>query len=125
MSRTIAIVIITDDDEEVTHQLPAKNEVCDRCAGYGHHTNPSIDGNGITASEWAEWDYEDRESYMNGEYDVTCEECHGNRVVQVVDEDQCSEEQKNLFQQWAEQESERYASDAADRAYQRMECGGW
>jgi RecJ-like exonuclease len=125
VSRTIAIVIVTDADEEVTHQLPAKNEVCDRCEGYGHHTNPNIDGNGITQSEWAEWDYEERESYMNGEYDVTCEECHGNKVVQVVDEDQCSEEQKNLFQQWAEQESERYASDAADRAYQRMECGGW
>lgn len=123
MSRTIAIIVLTDDEEEVTHELPAKNEVCDRCEGYGHHTNPNIDGNGITQSEWAEWDIEDRESYLSGEYDVSCEECHGNKVTQVVDEELCSPEQLQILQQWAEQEGERYASDAADRRYQRMECG--
>ena len=128
MSQTIAIVIYNDDDEEVEHQLPAKNEVCDRCEGYGTHTNPNIDGNGITQSEMSEILYEDPgflDAYISGVYDVTCEECHGNKVVQVVDEDLCSTEQKDLFQQWAEQEGARYTADAADRAYQRMESGDY
>lgn len=63
----------------------SKYQVCPRCEGEGTHTNPSIDGNGITSSEWAEWDEEDREMYMTGGYDVQCELCKGQRVVTVTD----------------------------------------
>ncbi len=68
-------------------ELPTRWEVCDRCHGEGKHTNPSIDGNGITSSEWQEMCYEDEdfaENYFNGAYDVVCEKCDGKRVMKVV-----------------------------------------
>jgi RecJ-like exonuclease len=123
MKHTITITLYDEDDEEVQHELPAVNEVCNRCQGYGSHTNPNIDGNGITQSEWAEWGQDEKEAYLNGEYDVSCEECHGNKVVQVVDQEACTPAQKKLFEEWEELENERASLDAADRAYARMECG--
>lgn len=67
-------------------EVSAKYEVCDLCHGKGSHSL-AVDGHGITSSEWEqEWDEESRESYMRGEYDQTCEECSGARVVPVVDE---------------------------------------
>jgi len=123
MKHTITITLFDEDGEEVQHELPATNEVCNRCQGFGTHTNPNIDGNGITQSEWEEWDRDDRESYLNGEYDVSCEECHGNKVVRVVDQDVCSLEQKKLFEKWEELENERAALDDEDRAYYLMESG--
>lgn len=120
--RTITITVYDDNDDEVEHELPATNEVCDRCDGHGTHTNPSIDGNGITASEWAEWDTDERDAYMNGEYDVTCEKCHGNNVVLVPDTSAMSDEQRKIFSQWKKQESERRASDAEWSKEQEMEA---
>ncbi len=76
-----------DEGEECEGELPARFEVCHRCEGRGNHVNPSIDGNGITSSERAEWDEDDRETYLAGGYDVTCEACAGRNVVLVVDED--------------------------------------
>lgn len=60
-------------------------KVCTRCRGTGTHTNPAIDGNGITASEMDEIDNDDpdfRDNYMNGMYDVVCELCGGKRVIE-------------------------------------------
>ena len=50
-----SITVFADgvDGAELELALPAKFEVCHRCQGTGTHTNPSIDGNGITASEIA------------------------------------------------------------------------
>jgi hypothetical protein len=75
----------TEEGDEVEIFLPTKKEVCGRCHGEGKHVNPSIDGNGITGEEWSEWGDEERETYMSGGYDVTCEECDGANVVTVVD----------------------------------------
>lgn len=120
--RTITITIYDENDNEVEHDLPATNEVCNRCDGHGTHTNPSIDGNGITASEWSEWDSDERDSYMNGDYDVTCERCHGNNVILVPDPSIMSEEQRQVLSQWEKQESERRASDAEWSREQEMEA---
>lgn len=90
-----------DDGEDyatVTLLLPGKNEVCGECQGDGRHTNRNIDGNGITQSEWNEWDYEDRETYMSGGYDVTCTECHGNKISFQLDYDACSDVVKEHMQ---------------------------
>lgn len=70
----ITITIEDADGFDVEHELPTKFEVCDGCRGKGTHVNRNIDGNGITAGEWAEWDEDDRETYMSGGYDVTCED---------------------------------------------------
>jgi RecB family endonuclease NucS len=110
----------TDEGEEI--ELPAKYEVCSRCEGEGAHTNPNIDGNGITASEWEEdWDEESRENYMNGVYDVTCVECDGRRVVAVLDREAADPE---LVKQYdAYQES--LARSRAEERYERRLCGDY
>lgn len=58
--------------------------ICDRCDGEGKTGHPAFD-NGITSSEWNEWDEEDRRNYMNGLYDVTCEGCKGTGKVKIPD----------------------------------------
>jgi hypothetical protein len=69
--------------------LPARYEVCDRCGGEGKHSDPRIDGNGITEDEWngPEWSEEERETYLSGGYGVTCHDCSGERVIPVLDEE--------------------------------------
>jgi len=77
------------DQEELTEelvQLPTHKEVCSRCRGEGKHDHPAF-SNGITSSEWAEWDADEREDYRRGVYDVPCENCRGLRVVDAVDEE--------------------------------------
>lgn len=68
-------------------QCETKYEICPTCQGRGAHTNPSIDCGGITASEWAEWDEEERDYYMSGGYDITCSQCHGEKVIQTFEYD--------------------------------------
>jgi hypothetical protein len=109
-------------DEEIEEEIPSVYEVCDRCGGEGTHTNPAIDGNGITASEWAEWDYEDRENYMNGVYDVTCEECNGANVILCPDYDMMTEEQIKKYEDNLKAERQYNYEDAYIR---RMESGGY
>ncbi len=55
--------------------------ICERCEGNGSHDHPAF-SNGISSDEWAEWDADERESYMHGRYDVPCSECGGAGKVQ-------------------------------------------
>ena len=82
---TMKVTIENDVGVERELTLPAVYEVCGRCQGEGKHTNPSIDGNGITQEEFDE-DPDFRENYFSGVYDIECEECHGKRVVAELDE---------------------------------------
>jgi len=77
-------VIVYDEDESYETTAPGYRVVCPRCGGSGTHDHPAF-SNGITGSEWAEWEPEERENYMNGTYDVPCEECHGRNVVDEID----------------------------------------
>jgi hypothetical protein len=89
MANTITIEMEDEETGEmVEHQLPAKFEVCSRCEGNGKHMNPNIDGNGISPEQFRD-DPDFEESYFRGDYDVSCEECEGERVVAVVDEANC------------------------------------
>src|ERR1700756_1678658 len=56
--------------------------ICSCCEGEGKVDNPAF-GNGFTGSEWAEMDYDEREDYLEGCYDVLCRECGGSGKVQV------------------------------------------
>lgn len=82
--------------------LRACYEVCGTCDGRGSHVNPDIDAGGISGDDpfWEDdrdddWDYCDDDDdghrqtsrYMRGDYDVSCYECHGKRVVPVPRED--------------------------------------
>lgn len=104
---------IITDDEGVEIELPTCWEICPECNGEGKHSH-AVDGNGITSSEWEEWDDEDREFYFRGGYDKICEVCHGSGKIAVVDTEHLSPEHAEL---WA-----AYQQDLAEaEAYERME----
>jgi hypothetical protein len=83
--RMVFVFTEPEDEEGYLAEIPAKYEVCGTCEGKGSHVNPSIDGHGISPEEFAE-DPDFAESYRRGDYDQPCNECHGARVVPVVDE---------------------------------------
>lgn len=56
--------------------------ICDRCRGEGKHDHPAF-SNGITQDEWEQWDYEERDDYFSGKYDVPCTDCGGSGKVAV------------------------------------------
>lgn len=117
-----------EDGEEVSHSFPSKNEVCHRCEGYGTHLNPSIGNHAYSQEEFYEsFDEEGREEYFKrgGIYDVQCEECKGNKVIEVVDESRLSEEQKKLYEEYCEHEEDMARMDEDDRRTRYYESGGY
>jgi hypothetical protein len=70
---------------------------------------------------------EDKDNYFRrgGIYDVQCEECKGNKVIQVVDEAHLSDDQKKVYADWQEQEEDNAREEAADRRTRYMESGGY
>lgn len=97
------------EDEGI--QVPVSRAVCPRCDGTGAHTNSSIGA--ITASEWAEWDDEERDAYRAGAYDVACEECGGRNVVEVL-ADCASDEIREAWAKWQADERSSRAEAAAE-----------
>lgn len=116
-----------DGDEERELEVPARWEICSRCDGEGHHSDPAIDGNGITQSEWAEWDEEDRHNYMSGAYDVCCKECSGSGKQLVVDAVAFKEKSPEDFRRWHKAEKDeqeyRHMADSEARWERRMLYG--
>lgn len=102
-----------DVDEDV--ELPARFVVCTTCEGHGTHVNPSIDANGITGDEWAQWDEEDRVSYLEGRYDVVCADCGGARVVPEIDEARADPATLERVQKQLEQTAHMDAIEAHER----------
>lgn len=90
MSTTIRVTVTNEMEVERELVLPATFEVCGRCEGHGTHLNPSIGEHAYSQEEFDEAfdDDESREAYFKrgGMYDVQCQECHGKRVVAVLDE---------------------------------------
>ncbi len=96
--------------------VPVKYAVCETCEGRGTHVNPSIDAHGIGAEEWAnDWDDEEREAYHSGRYDVSCAECKGVRVVEVLDEERAESEVIAAWNQWQRDSWSSYAESEAER----------
>ena len=117
-AQTVSVTLYDIDGNENFHELPAKFEVCPRCHGQGSHVNPSIDGNGLTASDFAE-DPSFGEDYFSGAYDVSCYDCHGLRVVSVIDEDRCD---PKLLEAYYDQQREEAMYAAESAAERRMGC---
>ena len=92
-------------EEEYGVKIHTINVVCPTCDGNGRYVNPSIDSNGISSEEWAEWTDTSRDMYLSGKYDVICGECHGNNVVERLPED-APVEQKEAWARWEESEYE-------------------
>jgi len=95
-----------DDCTEV--ELPTKWEVCPVCNGEGKHVNPSIDCNGLTASDFAE-DPDFYDSYMSGTYDVPCNKCGGRTTARVVDWDMLTPELREAYERQLDEEAAMYA----------------
>jgi hypothetical protein len=89
---------------------PTVREKCERCDGHGKHVNPSIDGHGISMQEFDE-DPEFRQAYFSGRYDVRCEECDGEKIVEYLDWENLKGEALQIAQAFYD----------GERAYER-EC---
>ena len=111
------------DGEEIEYSLPAKFEVCTRCEGAGSHTNPSIDGNGISPQEFDE-DPDFEEAYFRGDYDVTCSVCRGARVVPRPDFSRWTFAQKRAYVRHLRAEEQMRREDASEAWLRRAEMGG-
>lgn len=96
-------------------EIPAIYEICGRCEGKGTHTNPAIDGNGIGQAERDDWADDDfMEDYMNGVYDVRCEEGCENGKVLVPDVLSLTSDQQKELEDWHQQVAEDRAERAAE-----------
>ncbi len=124
---TMTFVPESEDGDfvERTVEVPAYWEICGRCRGDGAHVHPGIDGNGITASEWAEWAPEEQEDYMTGAYDVACSQCGGTGKILHPDRDRCSPEIRALLDERERQEQERARDYASEAWLRRQESGDW
>lgn len=100
---TIKTWVMTKKGNDFEIDLPAVRVVCPRCEGSGSHVNPSVDGNGLSAEDLDDDDF--RESYMQGHYDVQCEECKGQNVVLRLDWDKLTDKMKDRVQRQQRQES--------------------
>jgi len=96
-------------------KLLAKWVVCPRCDGNGAHTNPAIDGHGITREEMDELGPEFEEDYFAGVYDVTCHECKGRRVVPEIDREENPADLLALYDYTVEEDAAYAAMVAAER----------
>jgi len=114
---TIQLTLTDAEGRETAHDLPAKFEVCGRCKGTGAHVNPAIDGNGISPERFAD-DPDFAEAYFAGHYDVPCEDCHGQRVVPVIDKDRCN---PDLLAEYERQQRELAQCRAMEEAERRAE----
>jgi hypothetical protein len=86
-------------DGQEDFRMPTHKIVCPRCDGKGTHWHPAF-SNGITADERDEWDDDDWEALMGGYYDVVCEECLGQNVVDEVDLDRLNFDVRKRWQEW-------------------------
>lgn len=113
-----------DDEDDPANwreeRIPAKYEICERCDGEGKHTNPAIDGRGLSREDFDELGEEFEEDYFAGRYDIRCEECKGERVVLVPDRERADPES---LKKWDEQQEEDWRSDEMYRMEMRAEYG--
>lgn len=123
----IKFTTMDDDGNEVEHELPSKKAVCSRCDGEGTHLTPSIGEHCYSQEEFEEsfsTDEEQEEYFKRGGiYDVTCEQCHGKRVEDVVDEDACTDEPlKSLLDKYNEMLDDEYNYRRECEAERRFGC---
>lgn len=88
--------------------VPFRFEACWNCHGKGSHVNRAIDGHGISREEFDE-DPDFEEAYFSGAYDVACDECGGDRVVAVTDDERVQAAQQSAADYARECEAERMA----------------
>lgn len=103
-----------DDDGmyEREVELPSKFEVCPSCGGKG--TSSAYLG-AFTEEDMAEAGYEFMEDYMAGHYDRACDECKGQRVIEVIDRAACDPEELKVYDEHERDLAEMRTIEAAER----------
>lgn len=81
-----SMTLFYNEGDENEFSVPARFDVCPSCEGRGKYVNPSVDSQGLSAEELLD-DPSFAEDYFRGAYDVICEDCKGERVVPVPDEE--------------------------------------
>ncbi len=102
---------VIDRSVILDYEVPTMFVICGRCEGHGTHCNPSIDGNGISGEEFAEWDEDEREGYFAGRYDVRCEAGCDNGKASVPDFEKVPECIREAVVEYFEN-VERWASES-------------
>jgi hypothetical protein len=128
----IETVEAEEGDTEVAHQLPAKREVCPRCDGQGTHLNPNIGNHAYTPEEFEEafHDEEDREQYFTrgGIYDVPCERCNREKVVDMVNTEELGRRDPDLLKRYEahlKDEADYRAEAASEQRMLSRMAGDW
>lgn len=110
-----------DDNGNITeYEFPTRWSICPRCEGRGVHDHQCF-SNGITGSEWTELTMGDPdfpERYYQGDFDVTCTECKGLRVVPEINHEAID---PMLLERYYQEEADYEAEKASE---QRMRALG-
>lgn len=106
--KTIITSVVTRKGNGFEIPLPAKRIVCPRCDGNGTHDHPAF-SNGVDSEHLEDPDFS--ESYFRGHYDVRCEECHGERILDVLDYDALTPKMLDRVDR-AEKQAARYQAEA-------------
>lgn len=115
--RSFEIMIETFIDE-FGHKPRMHNVVCPECDGNGRHATPSLRDHAFTQDEiyemGEEW-YEFQENYRNGFYDVPCDRCERRNVVEEIDYDCLTTEERKMIDDWISGDIEAKAVERAER----------
>lgn len=98
-AQTISFETENEEGIERTIVLPGKPAVCRTCRGKGHRVHPDVDGNGLTAEDFAQ-DPDFAEDYMAGRFDITCSECNGNKIIIQVDRNMAKPEDLAIWEDY-------------------------
>lgn len=93
--------------------LPGKRAVCHQCNGDGMMENPAI---GVLTEHDLE-DADFREALLEGRYDIRCECCQGNKVIDVLDWDALTPKMQKAVET---AEAQQRADDADAAGERRM-----
>jgi len=104
---------MTEESDGTPFRMPTVKEVCPNCQGKGTMVNRSIDGHGLSMDD-PDLDEEFWEGYWGGNYDVVCDECKGNNVLDVVDESRLDPEIVKEWHDWQRDVSDSVAEQLAE-----------
>jgi hypothetical protein len=96
--------------------VPLVRVVCPSCDGYGHYVNPAIDGNGLSPDDIDRLGGDDfLDDYFKGAYDIRCEQCHGQNVIDDLDRDRADADAIKAWDRWLQAAADHRAEVAAER----------
>lgn len=105
-------------DDQLIANLPTRWAICGECTGEG---KSSAHLGAISSEQWQEeWDYEEREAYLAGQYDRICAECKGSGKVREISEHGLSPAQRGWYSELMGRYEIRAAIASERRAIARM-----